>query len=89
MNIIIFGAVRNRRRLRFWYGDEFLTVEPHCYGRNADGSESLVGFQLGTNAWRWFHVPWMTRISPMTETFEPRPDYTRDEPGVTEVVAQV
>jgi predicted DNA-binding transcriptional regulator YafY len=89
VNQIILTAVRDRRRLRFWYDNEFRTVEPHCLGRNVDGALSLVGFQLGINAWRWFHVPWMTRVSTMSETFTSRTDYARDEHGMEEVIAQV
>ena len=89
MNQIILTAVRDRRRIRFWYDNEFRTVEPHCYGRDAHGSGSLIGFQLGSNRWRWFHVPWMTRLSPMSETFEPRPDYDPEVLGMAEVLAQV
>ena len=35
------------------------------------------------------HVLWMTRVSPMSETFDPRPDYARDEHDLVEVFAQV
>lgn len=89
VNQIVLSAVRDRRRIRFWYDNEFRTVEPHCYGRSTAGSESLIGFQLGANAWRWFHVEWMTRISPMSESFDPRPDYARDVHELAEVFAQV
>lgn len=89
MNQIILSAVRDRRRIRFWYDNEFRTVEPHCYGRNADGSEFLVAYQLGTNAWRWFHVPWMTRVSAMSQSFEPRSDYAHDEHDLADVFAHV
>jgi predicted DNA-binding transcriptional regulator YafY len=89
VNQIILSAVRDRRRIRFWYDNEFHTVEPHCYGRNADGSQSLIGYQLGRNAWRSFHVVFMTRVSPMDETFGPRPNYSRDVHGIGEVFAQV
>ena len=89
VNQIILSAVRERLRIRFWYDSEFRTVEPHCFGRDANGALSLVGFQLGSNAWRWFHVPWMTRVSSMSETFAPRTDYARDEHGMAEVLAQV
>lgn len=89
MNLIIQSAIRDRRRIRFWYDSEFRTVEPHCYGRSADGTESLIGFQLGSNTWRWFHVAWMTRILPMSETFNPRPDFARHEHGLANLFAEV
>jgi predicted DNA-binding transcriptional regulator YafY len=89
VNQIILNAVRERRRIRFCYGDEPMEVEPHCYGSSANGTESMVGFELGRNTWRWFHVPWMTRVSLMSETFEPRSDYDIDQPGVAILFAQV
>ena len=89
VNQIILSAVQDRRRIRFWYDNEIRTVEPHCYGSSASGTESMVGFQLGSNAWRWFHVPGMTRVSVMSETFEPRADYIEDQPGVAVIFAQV
>jgi hypothetical protein len=89
VNQIILSAVQDLRRIRFWYDNEFRTVEPHCYGRGADGSECLIGLQLGSNAWRWFHVPWMTKVSSMSESFDPRTDYIKDQPGLTVVLAQV
>jgi predicted DNA-binding transcriptional regulator YafY len=89
VNQIILSAVRERLRIRFWYDSEFRTVEPHCFGRDANGALSLIGFQLGSNAWRLFHVPWMTRVSTVSETFTPRSDYARDEHGMAEVLAQV
>lgn len=89
MNQVILSAILERRRIRFWYEEEFRTVEPHCYGRSSDGSQSLIGFQLGSNAWHWFHVQWMTRISAMSETFDPQPDYARDEHGLAVVFGEV
>ena len=89
VNQIILNAVQDRRLIRFWYNSEFRTVEPHCYGRDGKYSECLIGFQLGSNEWHWFHVPWMTRLSPISMTFDPRPDYARDEHGMEDVFAQV
>jgi hypothetical protein len=68
---------------------EFEAHDNGALGRDANGAMSLVGFQLGSNAWRWFHVPRMTRVSIMSETFAARTDYAPEEHGTAVVLAQV
>lgn len=89
MNLIVLNAVREMRTLQFWYDGELRTVEPHCYGVDGKGHESLRAFQIGGKGWRLFHVVEMARVSSTSETFRPRPDYKRDDKAMGTIFAQV
>lgn len=41
MNATICKAIRERRIIRFSYGDGYRLVEPHCHGVSKGGNELL------------------------------------------------
>lgn len=90
MNRAIISAIQGQRTLTFNYHGERRTVEPHCYGLDTKGHEALRAFQRGSKGWRLFHVSEIAGLVDVGEGFDgPRPDYKRNDKGMSRIYAQL
>ena len=58
MNVVVCDAIRARRLLRFVYDGYERVVEPHLYGVNTAGHETLSGWLAAfvyAGLWRTLH----------------------------------
>ena len=90
MNRAIISAIQNQRTLTFNYHGERRTVEPHCYGMDTKGHEALRAYQTGGKGWRLFHLSDVVGLVDVGESFDgPRPDYRRNDRGMSQIFAQL
>lgn len=89
MHRLIVRAVREGRTLTFWYDGEPTTVEPHWYGVDTKGLETLGAYQIGGKGWRLFHVHEISRLALGSDSFRPQSDFKRDDKEMTLVYAEV
>jgi hypothetical protein len=89
-NAELCQAISSRRLLRFSYSGGLRTGEPHAHGWSAAGVELLRAYQTfgfsssgETAGWKTFHVAKIAGLRLEDQTFQPRPDFNRDEPGFT------
>ena len=76
MNVVICDAIRARRLLRFVYDGYERVVEPHLYGVNSAGHESLSGWLVSgwsssdpEPGWRTYLVDQMRDTAALAEGF--------------------
>jgi hypothetical protein len=97
MNVTICDAIRARRLLRFVYEGYERVVEPHYYGVNTAGHESVSGWLVGgwsasetEPGWRMFLVEGMRDVAASAEAFDgPREGYNADDPHYVRVYCQL
>jgi len=71
---LLYGAIQNKRVIRFRYKNKERIVEPHDYGIQK-GITRLLSWQIGGQSssrlpgWRWFDVPGMQNIEVLERTF--------------------
>jgi predicted DNA-binding transcriptional regulator YafY len=71
---VLYGAIENKRLIRFRYQNKERIVEPHDYGIKK-GIARLLSWQVGGQSsgrlpgWRWFDVPGMQNIEVLERTF--------------------
>ena len=81
----ICEAIARRRLLAFEYHGHERLVEPHCHGVSAERHELVRAFQVGgTGAsgslgWKLFDVDDVYELRIVDHTFQPRPDFKRDD----------
>jgi hypothetical protein len=92
----ICAAIQGKRVVRFAYAGGLRTVEPHAHGFSAAGVELLRGYQTfgfstsgEATGWKTFHLDKVAGLRAEEATFEPRPDFKRDEPGFTRLCCAV
>jgi len=77
----ICEAIQEKRLLAFHYGDDdFIVVEPHCYGMTPSGGEILRAYQVSGDrtGWRDFTVFKMHQVRVLNDLFaRPRPGYEK------------
>ena len=97
MNVVICDAIRARRLLRFVYDGYERVVEPHVYGVNTAGHESVSGWLVGgwsssepEPGWRMFLVDRMEQVAALAESFEgTRVGYDAGDPHYERVFCQL
>jgi hypothetical protein len=71
---LLYGAIRNKRLIRFRYKNKERTVEPPDYGIQ-DGIIRLLSWQIGGQSngrlpgWRWFDVGGMQDVEVLDKSF--------------------
>lgn len=86
---LIVQAVRECRTLTFWYDGEPTIVEPHWYGVDTKGFETLGAYQIGRKVWRLFHVHEISRLALGLDSFRPQSNFKRDDKDMTLIYAEV
>lgn len=96
MNSRICKAVREQRVLELRYHGFTRIVEPHVYGRDRHGTETLRCYQLAGGSesgeragWKLLKVGEAVLVH-LTETgFLPRPGYRADDPVIREMFCRL
>jgi predicted DNA-binding transcriptional regulator YafY len=71
---LLYGAIENKRLLRFRYQDKERIIEPHDYGIQK-GIHRLLSWQIGGQSngrlpgWRWFDVSEMQDVEVLDKSF--------------------
>lgn len=97
MDLRLCTAIAERRLLMFGYGGMVRVVEPHAYGRSAEGNELLSAWMRPgwsrtdpQGGWRMYRVDQLELTQMLPETFDgPRPDFNAAEPNIAEVFCQL
>jgi hypothetical protein len=97
MNRQIYRAINSKFILRFWYNGGTRTVEPFCYGVDAEGKEVLRGYQIrGYNEfgrsqeWRLFKVEKVMSLEVTNRHFTgERPRYSPEDPDMETIFCRI
>lgn len=93
MNMLISKAIAERRLIRFGYKGSVRVVEPHTYGRQANGVEALCAWQLSGGSaqqFRLFRCDEIGNVQILDENFSaPRPGYRQRDPRFVAVHAEL
>jgi predicted DNA-binding transcriptional regulator YafY len=71
---MLYGAIENKRLIRFEYQGKERIVEPHDYGIQK-GIQRLLSWQIGGQSnghlpgWRWFDVSEMQNVEVLDKSF--------------------
>jgi hypothetical protein len=71
---LLYGAIQNKRLVRFRYQNKERIIEPHDYGIQK-GIERLLSWQVGGQGggqlpgWRWFDVVGMQDVEMLDRNF--------------------
>lgn len=83
MHELIRKAVGESKLIRFGYKGAVRTVEPHSYGRHANGTDALCAWQLSGGSgqeFRLFRTDEIEMLQLLDEHFDgPRPGYRRGD----------
>ena len=93
----ISRAIREKRLLTFSYDGYSRTVEPHTYGIDVKGHESVRAYQVGGGSssgeyrgWKMFHVSEMSGLSVTSAHFaSARLDYKPGDKAFSTIYAQL
>lgn len=78
MELIIVNAIRNRQRVKIWYGDkQYNCVELYTFGYNTKGAALLRVFDIEDNKFKLLRMDKLKRIEVRPNDVFPylRPDY--------------
>lgn len=93
MNNTIINAIEDRLVLTFNYKGKTRVVEPHTYGVQHNGNESLSAWQLSGGSghnFRLYILSEVTAIEPQGETFEhERPAYQKGDGRYSKIFAEL
>ena len=97
MDAAIIKAIQDRRVLSFNYRGSPREVEPHAYGVNTAGHETLSCYQISGSSktgtprdWKTLLVSEMSSVTTTGLNFSrPRPDYIRDSKMFARIYAQL
>ncbi|KPM12341.1 WYL domain-containing protein [Citromicrobium sp. WPS32] len=93
MNQLIIDAIEERLLLKFNYKGKARLVEPHTYGRQHNGNESLSAWQLSGGSgqdFRLFTLGDMDGIEIEAESFESeRPAYQKGDQRYSQIYAEL
>jgi hypothetical protein len=76
MEIDIIQAIKDKNLIEIYYEDVLLVVEPHWYGIDQFGHESLIAFQVESNyckidlGWKIVYLKKIAELNVLQETFE-------------------
>lgn len=95
--MIIADAIGHRQLLSFRYDGYIRIVEPHTYGIDKKGHETLRAYQISGGSdsgesvgWKIFHVSDMRSLSVISESFPaPRLGYKRGDRAFATIRAQL
>lgn len=83
MHELISKAIEELKLIRFGYKGALRTVEPHSYGRQANGTDALCAWQLSGGSgqeFRLFRTGDVEMLQLLDENFDgPRPGYRRGD----------
>ncbi len=80
------AAIRNRKRVSFRYNNEFRSVEPHCYGIDSQGRESLLAYENGLG-WQVFKVDTLWNIYDRDDGFDvARPTFSPEMARMSQII---
>jgi hypothetical protein len=74
LHALLYGAIQNKRLIRFRYQNKERIVEPHDYGIQK-GIRRLLSWQVGGRSsghipgWRWFDIGYMQDVEMLDKTF--------------------
>lgn len=81
-------AIRDRSVIEFRYHGEHRMVEPYRLGLD-NGRLRLMGWQY-RKGWRSFHLAEMEELELTDRSFfQPRDGYTRGDPGMDVILAEI
>jgi hypothetical protein len=94
---LICDAIASRRLLMFAYGDVVRVVEPHLFGVNSAGHESLSAWLRAGHSradpegwWRTYLLDGMRDVQLLDETFTgPREGYNPDDERMARIVCRL
>ena len=93
MNTLIRKAIGELKLVHFSYRGAVRTVEPHAYGRQANGADALCAWQLSGGSgreFRLFRTDEITMLSLLHEGFDgPRAGYRRGDPRFVVMFAEL
>lgn len=92
MNDMICKAIWEARLLSFTYKGASRWVEPHAYGRQANGNDSLSAWQLGGGSGEGFRLFLLSELQNLTlgDPFDgPRPDYRKRDKRFVHIYAEL
>lgn len=93
MNQMIINAIEDRLLLTFNYKGKTRVVEPHTYGVQQNGNESLSAWQLSGGSgedFRLFMLDEMAAIEVQSKSFEcERPTYQRGDQRYSRIFAEL
>ncbi len=85
---LLSRAIRDRHVIEFRYNGEERQVEPYRLGLDG-GRLRLVGWQ-SRKGWRSFYADGMEELAVTDRTFwEPREGFTRGDPAMDRILAEV
>ena len=93
----ICSAIEGKLLIELEYHGHVRIVEPHVYGMDHHGVERLRGYQVAGGSrssapvdWKMFTVCDISSIRLTGKAFSgPRPDYTRMDPVISQIYAQL
>ncbi len=92
----ICKAISDKTVIEFYYDGAHRVVEPHCHGWSMKGKEVIRGYQRrGSSAkshklgWKLFAIEEMSELVLTDELFSVRPDYKRNDRGMTSIHCQI
>ena len=94
---LICDAIASRRLLMFAYGDAVRVVEPHLFGVNSAGHESLSAWLRAGHSrsdpegwWRTYLLDGMRDVQILDETFAgPRAGFNPDDERMTSIACRL
>ena len=97
MNHTIVQAIQEKKLLSLTYDNISRVVEPHIYGKSANGKEYLRCYQIKgghksstKHDWELLEVSKVTSLSETGDCFlNARPDYVRSDKRIKTIYAQL
>lgn len=93
MSDLIVEAIQSRAVMTFFYKGARRVVEPHTYGRDTKGHDTLCAWQISGGSgvgFRDFHLSEMSSLGVTGDHFDaPRPKYRRGDTTMTTIYAQL
>ena len=94
---LICDAIASRRLLMFAYGDVMRVVEPHLFGVNSAGNDSLSAWLRAGHSrvdpegwWRTYLLDGMRDVQMLDETFDaPRAGYNPNDERMARIVCRL
>lgn len=87
---VLVESIDKMRVIEFHYKGSWRSAEPHTLGYNKKGILTLCAWQLAGGsgeAWRDFHVDFMSDITLTTESFdEPRDGYNPSDHTMSNII---
>jgi hypothetical protein len=95
-NLLVTGAIEDRRLLEFYYDGGIRIVEPHCHGLSRKGNPSVRAYQVdgysstGEMGWKLFNLSKASSLRVLDETFtEIRPGYAPGDRDLSTIYSEL